>query len=265
MRNILTSILLMSQIALLFYSCQSSLEDNLVNEDNELVTLNQSWNEDFIDIKLTDLTNGDSYTLERYNQAKQRLDSVAKFQDGQYYFTVERGSEIGISEELFDHFKEILSKNNQRIQDKYIVEIDGKRLEFDRPPVIRLNGVQSRIPETFGGGSYLGSNSVYFTRDSYWWGYIESATLTNAQALEFFGSMKDAYGQGGDIVGLFPIGWAPALVTWATDAVISLNAEMYANYYNEALTSGASYELWDVYMPDGTPGSPHTYSIKKVN
>ena len=175
------------------------------------------------------------------------------------------------------------------------MEIGEKRFEFDTPPTVRLNAIQSNNNEsgndpdesekdpdpeppaegggeTGGGGSSsggsqtsLGSGNVVFTQESYWWGYTKSATLTNAQAIEFFGSMKDAYGQGSDIYSFIPGGWAPALVTWAIGAVISLTADMYEDYYNEALTSGASYEILDVYMPDGTPGSPHTYVIRQKN
>lgn len=266
MRNSLMMTLLISQIVLFFYGCQESLEDNFINKDEKLMTLCQLGNEDFIDIELAALGNGDYYLLERYNQAKQRLDSVARFQDGQYYFTIESGREVGISEELFAHFKKILSQNNRRIQNKYLVEIEGKRLEFDKPLLIQLNGIQSRNVESGGGGTgtSLGTGSVTFEKESFWWGYIESAALTNDQAVEFFSSMKDAYGQGGLIVGLIPSFWAPSIVSWATAAVITLNGVMYEDYYNEAIGSGAAYELIDVYQPDGTTGSPHSYIIRQI-
>lgn len=39
---------------------------------------------------------------------------------------------------------------------------------------------------------------------------------------------------------------------------------MYEDYYNEAIGSGAAYELIDVYQPDGTTGSPHSYIIRQI-
>ena len=87
-RFILDVTLLASLTALFFYGCQTSLDENFTNEGDNLMSLSRSYTDNFINIDLAKLKNGDDNLLERYKQARQRLDSVVRFQDGQYYFTI---------------------------------------------------------------------------------------------------------------------------------------------------------------------------------
>lgn len=264
---------------LFLYSCQQNLE-NMINEESIDVGVgSRSLRTEFIDVDFEKLANRDEYTLNLYKEARQRIDEIAEFRNGQYYFNVSTADELNISKKLFCHFKQILKNNNERIKDKYIVEIGGRLLEFDSLNPIALNSIMTTSIE--GGESpdpddeddewypgsattLLGSDDIDVERESFWWGYEESLELTNEQSLEFFGTMTDIYGHGDDFMDYIPDVWGGDLVKYVNGLVMIATEGMYEGYYNEALETGSSYVLFHVYQPDGTPGSPHTYSIKRI-
>ena len=107
--------------------------------------------------------------------------------------------------------------------------------------------------------------NIQIETEYFWGGYVTVYTLSNEQAKEFFYTMKEIYGWDEFGIGaLLDLYWSPKLVATVISLAMTINENMYENWYEEAMETGSKYEIWDICYYDGEAGNPHTLYVKRI-
>ena len=277
----------------LLSSCQSDIwEETLELEASKVSTKTEGMS--YIDVDLSELSTRDTAMFALYIEARNRMDKFIEYKDGQYVLNAKSGAEMNISEVLFLNFKRAMERTNDEIRNKCMIEVAPKVLkEVQLTPKMLLNSVQTKDKESGGGdwfppmsgggapvdggdegndGGHGGGHNpnvdmanIQIETEYFWGGYVTVYTLSNEQAKEFFYTMKEIYGWDEFGIGaLLDLYWSPKLVATVISLAMTINENMYENWYEEAMETGSKYEIWDICYYDGEAGNPHTLYVKRI-
>lgn len=118
MNKTLFAIMLLAAAASLPTSCRQAEEKN-ANGGYTFIDL---------DLKQFDIT--DTLTMRLFLEAQQRVDEFVEFDGHRFVMKINNGACVGISEELFDYFKNTIEQTNARLKGRPYRQVDKKTVEL---------------------------------------------------------------------------------------------------------------------------------------
>ena len=118
MKKTLLAIMLLAAAASLPTSCRQAEEKN-ANGDYT-----------FIDLGLQHFDVTDTLTMRLFMEAQQRVDEFVEFDGHRFVMRINNGACVGISEELFDYFKNTMEQTNARLKGRPYRQVDKKTVEL---------------------------------------------------------------------------------------------------------------------------------------
>jgi hypothetical protein len=152
----------------------------------------------FLDLDIAALSDGSLTEQELFilQKGQKLIDAHAKYQNGKFILTVKDGSEIGISDRLFNFYIEAIENINKQIKGLDLIEIEPLIFQnvdnITIKPVIRLKNETEN-----------NSNTSSSMSSSYGPGYYQvTLNLTHTDAMNYINNMQTANSVSGFIASL---------------------------------------------------------------
>ena len=256
--NVIESNLIIFVLLVLFVnpSCSlSEMDDEVLNTmskqacNNERVIIDQVYLD--YDSNLEYLPFEKGILLDR---ARQRLDPYTIIQDDRVSYTISSGSEINISEDLFNEFICFLRITNQKIENGELLLIDGVLIDPEED--ISINSQISLLRE----GGY--NPNYREDTDLYSWGTRVSKRYNQSGALDYYNQYQGS-SSSGIICGIASIG--VGYINAHIGAIIAVlgmvsdyTARSIANKIFESARSGGIVIRTDYYYGGGSYSSVYS-------
>lgn len=118
MKKTLFAIMLLAAAASLPTSCRQAEEKN-ANGGYTFIDL---------DLKQFDIT--DTLTMRLFLEAQQRVDEFVEFDGHRFVMKINNGACVGISEELFEYFKDVMNQTNAKIKGRPYRQVNDRAIEL---------------------------------------------------------------------------------------------------------------------------------------
>lgn len=134
-------ILILSILAFILYNCQ-----------NEGIQ-NASTDYEFIDVDVSKpFCEFDSQEIKLFHEARERIDQYVSYKNGKYILDITDSRSIGLSENVFEYFKNLIVQVNVNLQDIRVYEIAPKILQIGEAEIATsIQRLKTRA-ENEGGG-----------------------------------------------------------------------------------------------------------------
>ena len=112
--------------AIMLLAATASLQTSFRDDKKETATEGYA----FIDVDPARLTPTDTLALRLYIEAFKRVDEFIEFEDYRFVLKINNGACVGISEELFEYFKDVMNQTNARIKGRPYRQVNDRAIEL---------------------------------------------------------------------------------------------------------------------------------------